>query len=259
MLRKTSVMRKCLRILFILVLALGVAVLGRAETDADASCVHLWVPYSESINSVLPEEIELSEVTELTHMYMQWMPKEVCSLCGKRMYRGSSGSEVPHSYTVTQWERIQEGRAVRITLNCGVCQYSYTYEVTVQTLLDGTGKNCLQGGLCDTHKEGYLFENGMILFDTKGYQLPVDFEPGEAIRPMVLVYDPDEQTFLLTERSYCPTCGRPRTSRFSPQTEFNSNWNGLQIMTMEYFLTNGVPENLPYQLLDQIRQEAGDP
>ncbi len=244
------------RIRLLLCLLVGM-ILSSQLCFAESSCEHIWIPYDQQAHGVLAEEVELFEVNTLSHSYMQRLPKEVCALCGERTYSGGSAPETPHAYTVTDWERTHEGKAVCITLTCGVCRYVYTYEVALQTLLEENGDNCLHGGTCDTRKSGYLYENGMILFDTKGYFWPVGFEPGEKVLEAMLIYDTAEHTFLYTSRKYCPVCGKPRVSAVSkPQSEFDSDWNGMPIMTMDFFLTDGVPENLPYQLIDQLREEA---
>lgn len=226
--------------------------------SAETVCEHQWAAYDMETDGVMQEEVELGEITDEYHMYMRYYPLAVCELCGARQpTQLGSGSYAPHAYTVTQWQWMEERAAAEISLSCGVCQHTYTYELTVQALLAGDGDNCLHGGACDLRQVGYKYENGMILSAGGELGVPFGFEKGERIWDASLIYDPAEKTFLFTSRSYCPVCGRPRTNNaFSPQTGFNPNWSGLPIMTMDYFMTKGVPENLPYQLIDHLRQEA---
>ncbi len=227
--------------------------------NAEEKCIHQWVRYDEEKHGVLPTEISEPVIAETYHLYIWRSPTKVCELCGVRdLGEYGSGARVPHAYKVADWKKNEIGDAVQITLACGVCEYVHVYDISLQALLDGTAESCLLGGPCKKGTPGYQYENGLVMYLVRRHPYPDDFYVGERESYTPQIYDPEAQTFLFASREFCPVCGRPQASNtYQPQVEYIESWNGLPIMTMEFFLTNGVPEGLPYQLIDQLRQEAG--
>ncbi len=243
-----------------LLLTFAVCLGAAAEEPA---CEHVWIPYDKATHGVAEGEVTLSRADDFIHAYMFNPPEKVCVLCGERLNEvviGSAGHD-PHAYTVSQWALDEARGTVEITWCCGVCAYTHTAVLELQTILDGTADSCLYGGPCNMTQMRWadLHENGMLLFDARPTTLPWGLDPGEAVVYEALIYDPEEQTFQVGVRAHCAVCGRPMNRAypiFRPTTHFNTRDNGMRIMTEEYFLTDGVPKNLPYQLIDQLREEA---
>lgn len=243
------------RIVTVLLILL-LLIVGQCSAETEDACSHQWVPYDVDTHGILPDEIVLTDVDDLYHVYTWYRPSNVCVLCGEREIESGSGPATPHSYTVTGWEKDAEGYAVRITMTCGVCAYTYVQEIPLQTIRDGSGSSCLQGSACDTRRVGYLYENGLIMSYVDSHNYPVDFEIGEEKQYVALLYGQEKNEYFLTSRVYCPVCGRPRNDGLrTMENGFSSNLNGVPVMEETYFLTDGVPENLPYQLFDRLRQE----
>lgn len=222
---------------------------GKSEA---ADCTHVWEPYAQEIHGQIADEIVLSEVDPLFHVYMVRSPGSVCAVCGECEYSPGTGVHAYHSYEVKQWRCAETGDEVTISWSCRVCSYERTEHTTLQAIVQGTEANCLLGGKCDGARTGYMTDRQII---TSGDRSNI---VGEKEWFIALVYDPQAHTFLYASRDYCPLCGKPKI--FAPAfatTVFNENWSGLPIMTEEYFLTVDMPDNLPYQLIDQLRKEAG--
>ncbi len=102
-----------------------------ASAESELACDHQWVPYNEEQHGILPEEITLRQEDEVYHVCSRWYPDEVCTLCGERRGGSAVGSWMYHAYTVSHWERTEAADTAQVTLTCGVCQYVYTYDLTL--------------------------------------------------------------------------------------------------------------------------------
>ncbi len=223
------------------------------ECDA-GKCVHQWETMDFShYNTVVEQEVGDDERHWLGH----YGSHETCSICGElNDYYRVSASGQSHAFDVISCKAF-EGDEVEILFCCRMCEYERSERTTIQTIVDGTAETCLLGGACPRNIVGFMNDKGIILPDSM-VGVPTNYDIGERVWFNAVIYDADNRTFLFSSRDYCPVCGRPRIFAPSYATPvFNENWNGLPIMTEEYFLTVDMPENLPYQLIDQLRKEAG--
>ncbi len=228
--------------------------IGCTLAEEQALCGHQWTDDTAVLASVSVKK-EIQAADDMRHIISRLYPVMICTECGEVVY-GGTGAYALHSYTVKAWESYPNG-TVSIDYQCMVCMHTCTMLVERKMLFDSTSDYCLTGGACDIGESGYLNKEGQILSelhisgaDAEGW--------GEKAWFSALIYEPAEKTFLWGERVYCPLCGRPRVSTPElPTTYFDNRYNGLPIMTKEYFLTVDMPDNLPYQLIDQLRKEAG--
>lgn len=225
-----------------------------ALSEDGADCSHQWKDVEDAA-LVASSRIEMKAENDVYHVIYRLKPDAVCTICGQIAYCGS-GSYVVHSYVVKEWAREEKGM-IRIVYECCVCYHVHEVRVELQVVYDGTAESCLYGGKCDLRNVGFMNDRGQVLSNLN-ISIPNVFETGDMVWLSALIYDNAEGTFLFAGREYCPVCGRARIStRETPTTGFRDRYNGLPIMTEDYFLTVDMPDNLPYQLIDQLRQEAG--
>lgn len=200
--------------------------------------------------------VEQEEDNQKSHWLAHYGAQEICSICGEfNGYNRVSAAGQTHVFDVIRCTPL-EGDSIEILFRCRMCEYERCEKTTVQTIVDGTSGSCLLGGECSQNVVGYMNDDGLILPNSMVGEL-ANFDIGEREWFISIIYDPANQTFLLASRDYCPVCGRPRFFSHSDATQiFNERWNGFPIMTEEYFLTVDMPNNLPYQLIDQLREEA---
>lgn len=249
-------MRKNQYILVLLMVLIGLCSVVCATADSVTDCVHDWVAFDKSVHGIQEDEVWLKEATASHHLYMHRLPTAVCQLCGAREYPdAASGTNVQHAYRVSQWEYAEDGASVRFVMECAVCEFLNEVSIETERIRQGIEESCLLGGACDERKQGTTYSNGMIL--PVGDEIyPAGFDAGEKEMLYALIYDETGKTFQFAYRLCCPVCGRPRICTDAmPSAEFHEKWNGMQIMTRDYFLTIGMPDNLPYQVIDRIRGE----
>ncbi len=97
----------------------------------------------------------------------------------------------------------------------------------------------------------------MILTMVEAKRYPVDLEIGERLWNISLVYVEEWGQYMFTAREHCPLCGRPRPHAYQQLPEdYDLEGSGIPMMDEVQFLTDGVPDNLPYQLIDALRSQA---
>ena len=240
----------------VVLLALLGGIGKHAAAEAVSAHEHQWNVCSNVEQEEFPYLIELVEVTNVSHAYMRYFPVKRCLTCDEIQY-GGSASYAMHSYVVQEYHFQQEKEMIVVTWKCKVCKYQHTEQCEVQLIKEGKMPICLLGGSCEANARGYLYDNGIILPEMMG-NVPVEYSGSEKLLLHALIYNEQNQSFLQGYRQYCPLCGRPRIESLSqPTTKFKEKWNGLPIMTEQYFLTVDMPQNLPYQLIDTLRQESG--
>lgn len=222
--------------------------------QGDGECVHQWEFADFSNYQTL---LEQEPGNDKNHWLGHYGSREICGICGEfNGYYRVSASGQSHAFVVTNCTE-SEADVIEILFRCRMCEYERSENTLIQTILDGNADTCLLGGACSRNIVGYMNDKGMILPDSM-VGVPANYDIGERERFISVIYDPIDQTFLFASRDYCPVCGRARVFAPSyPTPVFNESWYGLPIMTEEYFLTVDMPDNLPYQLIDQLRQEAG--
>ena len=242
---------------FVLCLA-TVLVCVSAEGPVEDNCAHQWEPFNLTEHGYDPEMVHLVNVDAQRHKYMMPRPSSVCKLCGERLYQGEGTlSNDLHSYIVDEWHELIPGQSVFVTYKCAVCEYMHQVELSYQSICDGSAPSCLFGGACDQKAVGYMTTDGLVLPQGE-WILPAELADVEKRWDIAIVYDMQDKTFCFTDREYCAVCGRPRIPETRQTTQvFYTNWNGLPIMTEEYFLEVDMPDNLPYQLIDNLRQATG--
>lgn len=227
-----------------------------AVSEEGSVCAHEWEHYSETRHGAAPVSIILEEATPEYHLYMRETPEAICRLCGAWSESCTrSGSYVPHAYTVQEWEYINDKMDVKFVMLCGVCGYRYEDTVETELICSGEAGSCLFGGICDQRKRAALYSSGLVL-PAGDEAYPSEFAAGDKELLYALVYDPSAGTFQPGYRVFCPACGKPRLqSDVAASERFEESWNGLPAMTPDYMLTVGVPEGLPYQMIEQIRND----
>lgn len=228
-----------------LIAALSMAVCALAE-DAAPECGHQWVLFT----SFLEMDQTIEQGNDSTHNWVRSYPKDVCALCGAYgdVWLASKTSQ-PHAFELAGWSG--EAESITMHLQCHLCGYEKDWTMGLEAILTSEAAPCLHGGQCTRGDRGYM--------DTQGKIVPWTWSAEEQVRLVAVIYDADEQTFQPVTRHYCSVCGRPGydDTLQNPQTEFSESWHGLPIMTEEDFLTVDMTDNLPYQLIDQLRKEAG--
>ena len=229
-----------------LIAALSMAICASAE-NSSPECEHKWVLFT----SFLDMELTIEQNDDSSHNYVRSYPKEVCSLCGAYgdVWLASKESQ-PHAFELSGWSGTEEN--ITMHLKCHLCGYEKDWAMGLEAILTSGAAPCLHGGQCTRGDRGYM--------DTQGKIVPWTWSAEEQVRLVAVLHNADEQTYQPATRHYCSVCGRPGYDdnlRNPPQTEFNESWNSLPIMSEADFLTVDMPDDLPYQLIDQLRKEAG--
>lgn len=240
----------------IMVLLACFCVIGNAKADSD--CLHKWTDFDYGKHGYDPEKVTLEFVDDEYHCYKQSVPTSVCEYCGERMYEGrATATSAVHSFQVKDWNLDADTDELSLCVECAVCKYVREEWCNVQHILEGKVQSCILGGKCDDQNSGYLNQQGSIIASGT-WIVPPDFDMGEASGFVAVVYDEEEKIYQFSAREYCPLCGRPRAVLRGWRTpDFREEWDGLPVMSEEDFLTVGMPQDLPYQLIDQLRKEAG--
>lgn len=246
-------MKKCWILLLLLLLPLIVA--------SGENCEHEWTAFNPYKHGYLAEEVKIIATDEESHQCIMTVPESMCARCDAREYKGSVIDIANrHAYFVSDWCYQDEGAAIEITWTCSLCEYERIETIPLQTIINGSGETCLHGGVCDAKNVGYMHEDGYI-YDSGAAVLPDLTKPDDTKR---LFYDAllaqNGETGIelsLVCREYCSLCGRPSVTLLSRSLQsFSDQWNGLSVYTEEAYLQRDMPQNLPYQLIDQLRREA---
>lgn len=229
---------------FVIVLGLTGNVLAEGTEMTGIVCDHEWVRYygSETIAA------NIEQCNETFHWKVRHVAEEVCKHCGEygEILRATKSSQ-PHAYELADWSGTEENISMR--LQCHLCGFQKLIEIEYTAILNAEATPCLNGEPCVIGNRGYL--------NTQGKIVPWTDSVEEQVHLTALIYYAEEKLFRPAGRYYCYVCGRPDYDEsVRPESAFKENWNGFPIMTEEYFLTVDMPENLPYQLIDQLREEA---
>lgn len=242
--------RRYIRLIVLFVLAVSVLLTGAAEENDAEACPHSWVPYDQSEHGISQYKVILDRTDPDVHCFVGFYPSSVCEMCGACTYTNGGGSEAHHAYRVTGCVYDDAGENVTITWLCELCSYERTECVTVQSILSGEHDTCLLGGACDERLISRYMLDGIVLNGT----MPAEWLNAEREWFRAVIYDRETGGFMYESRKYCVVCGRPSVyDDWAEYGPFRENWNGLPIMTLDYFLNVGVPQNMPYRLIDEIR------
>lgn len=247
-------MKKSWLMLLVLLLPLILA-------SGEENCEHEWTAFNPYEHGYLAEEVQMAAMDDETHQCVLTVPERICMHCGAREYRGSVNSIANrHAYFVSDWCYQNEGAAIEITWACSLCKYERTATIELETVINGSGETCLHGGECDVRHVGYMHEDGYI-YDSGVTVLPDLTKPDDAKRlfyEALLARNGEMGIELsLVCREYCSLCGRPSAIPIAGTLQsFSDQWNGLSVYTEDAYIQQDMPQNLPYQLIDQLRQEA---
>lgn len=243
-------MRKYCSCIMLLVLTVCLALSGTAETSSTDTCTHAWEAYDELHHGTSLYKAELVKADPDRHWYVGFYPAKVCTICGQGEYARGGSTGAYHAFKVVNYHFDDEEANVTIAWECDLCGYERAEMVTVQSILEGTNETCLLGAECHWQRTSRYMHEGVVLDGT----MPAEWKdvPKEWFR--AVIYDMETGRFLCTTRKYCIVCGRPSVNDKSPEYEaFHEKWSGLPIMTLEYFLNEGIPQNMPYRLIDELR------
>lgn len=244
--------RKHYRLMVLLEMAVCVMLAGVAEESSTDACLHSWVPYDQAVHGTSQYKTILSRTDPDGHCFVGFYPANVCALCGACAYANGGGSYAYHAYRVTGCVYDDAGENVTITWMCELCSYERTESVPVQSILAGEHDTCLLGGACDERMISRYMHDGVILDGT----MPAEWLNVEKEWFRAVIYDMETGGFMCETRKYCVVCGRPGVyddgAEYGP---FHEQWSGLPVMTLDYFLNAGVPQSMPYRLIDEIRSE----
>lgn len=230
--------------------------------SGEETCAHEWVAFNACTHGYLAEEVQFEPADKDGHQCILNVPESICLSCGSREYSGSAVSvKNRHAYLVKDWHEQNNGAEITITWVCSICAYERTETLTQEMILNGSGETCLHGGKCDVRHVGYMHEDG-YLYDSGATVLPDLTKPDDAKRlfcEAVLARNGEMGIELsLVSRTYCSQCGRPSVKPMSWALQsFEEQWSGMGIYTEDAYLRVDMPQNLPYQLIDTLRQEAG--
>lgn len=120
--------------------------------------------------------------------------------------------------------------------------------VDVQSILGGQENDCLTGGACKDYYRGMMFSTGIEA---------ADGGRTDSIVFSCIVAIPRENGLMDYNyglREYCVRCGRPvlriwDTSYGAPKQE----WEKANVLTEEEFASYNMPDDLPFQLIDNLR------
>lgn len=228
--------------------------------SGEEPCEHEWSCF-EPVYGYLAEEVQWTVMDDDCHECVLTVPESICTRCGTRQYSGSIHAIANrHAYFVSDWYDQHDGTKVTITWVCSLCKFERKETVLLETIIDGSGETCLLGGKCDVRRVGYMHEDG-YLYDSGATVLPDFTLPNDAKRlfyEAVLAHNGEMGIELsLVSRTYCSQCGRPSVKPLSGALQsFEEQWSGMGVYTEDAYLQVDMPQNLPYQLIDQLRQEA---
>lgn len=246
-------------VLRILPLIIFLSLIGGAGAE---ECEHVWTDFNPYVHGYAATDFQLEVEDEEFHQCIIRSPEKICVDCGARQY-GESLSAVRnrHAFVVAEWRYQEEETVVMITWQCDLCGYLKTETALLDVILSGNADTCLLGGKCNAANRGNMYTDGHI-YDSGVTLLRDGTKPNDDNRvvfPALLVDERGSDVmFTLVSRSYCSWCGRPSVNQLGDWSEhFEEDWSGLSIYTERKFLEMGMPSEMPYQLIDQLRAEAG--
>lgn len=221
--------------------------LGTAAAYSE-ECPHSWHPCDLSQIDYAEISPEMIAVDDSSHMYLRKFPKEECTLCdATRGFSTAAGYLQPHSFSVEEWYRDNENN-VFIFLKCHICEFQHEVHASVDTILAGTSETCLLGGACVNREGGSMYPQGIE--STDGTRTDAIVFTGIVETPCA-----DGRSHLyLANRVYCPVCGQPELQLISDEETTHAYKDRYEHYSTEAFLSTGMPQNLPYQVIDTIKK-----
>lgn len=218
------------------------------ETD---ECEHQWENCLTGDFEYDELEATVEPIDEQMHSIRRVYPKEMCAKCGATQGCGyGAGKRQVHSYDLVKWEYINHNSEVVIFLRCRICEYDYVMIENVQNIIEGREDNCLLGGTCPDNLSGSMYAEGIAA---------TDGSRKDELRFSGVIEMPCENganQYYIAYRTYCPICGRPeRHNTENVYGEMPESWKEWVLYTEEEFLKADMPDNLPYQLVDQLRAD----
>ncbi len=173
-----------------------------------------------------------------------------CLLCGVCQVLPEIREE-QHLYCVEEYDvDAANSDLVRITYRCELCAHVRIEPVLMSDLVSEAASaeaiDCRHGAECPAI--------GQYMEIEKGIQVRYDEWTWYLAR--VLVNENGQDIWKVARRLECWTCRRPY---MQVRTEIDENWadfDSLPTMTYEEFMSEE-RDDLPYQLIDQLRKEAG--
>lgn len=231
-----------------LVLALSLVALAFAE-----SCEHEWIDYELQAYNYAGVEYGYEQHSADAHLMNMVIPSQICKNCGETSEEVMrAGTAEPHVYKVTAWKYTEDEQSVEITYTCSDCAYQRIDCIALETICQGTASSCLWGGQCDRSQLGFMYEGGVIRRFQSDRQDYIRFSG-----VIEGTYQDGTKGYVLATREYCLVCGRPQMSVSQTVAgEMPEEWNVMPVYTQEEFLTKDMPSNLPYQVIDQLKEKA---
>lgn len=216
------------------------------------SCEHSWTVFTEYADVFLTQEVEVQQYDSEMHAIVRSFPIEKCALCGEVRGQEHRASYMQiHSYKVDDWHFVNDGAGVEIQFGCHICGYELVEMAALQEILDGTNNLCLIGGECVDDYAGSMYPAGIE--QTNGFRKDAHSFTGVVEVPC----SDDRSHYYLAERSYCPVCGRPQMQIISMLDEGQRDeWGKWPCYDLPAFLSQNMPNNLPYQLIDSLRSQS---
>lgn len=240
---KSWIRRLCC-VAFVVLAGLTGYVCAEGDEEADSICDHKW----ENVFHIESIEECIEQGDEEVHWLARYYPTMTCIYCGDYgTHIGGSKSGQPHAYELLEWYGGEESAIM--LLQCHICGFQKQMEFEYDMILNAPKPPCLTGEPCTRRNRGEMNAQGKIVPWVKSDE--------ERVSMSALFYYEEAQTYRPVGRHYCYLCGRPGYEEtVRPAPVIKESWIGLTIMTEEEFFSVDMPNNLPYQLIDQLREEA---
>lgn len=248
-------MRKWFIYAFLLLSAiLTVSALGETiSNDAHQAneCSHQWRSFDMNQDrECLQYGYHAIEDDGTEHIRSVFTPEMICADCGAVSEQGSYGGfKEPHAMVVVNWDDTVQPDGVQVQWMCIDCSYQLEDVIPWDTLLGGSDQDCLKGGECAHPGDAYMSIDGRLVWGSPGVY-------GTDFVFFTRVVEEDGHYFLLS-REYCIRCGRPTAvivedAHGRPEPR----WAHVEIVAMTEFLRMDMQENLPFLLVDKLRETA---
>ena len=248
-------MKRCF-LVFLNVLLIGISAhaegLSYDQLLTPDTCEHIWHPIVVS-SAELTDGVQAYSYEVLGtkvyvsvgsyHAEVRYVMNR-CSLCGLEQSMPEA-RDLPHCYRVTEELLLQD--AVTLTYTCDDCGHARreTLDLAELRAEDPTSAeaNCLHGGACSQAGLFTTAEIGRLtVLDGRVYYLT-----------RVLVEEDGQLVTKVAQRLHCPFCRRPHLQHVRSLDEGWEGYAALPEMTYTEFMTLQTGEDLPYVVIDRLR------
>lgn len=172
-----------------------------------------------------------------------------CSTCRSRQTMPKAQAE-QHLYAVLSCEKKKDAKdAYNVTYRCELCGHVRIDTLYLADLAEAEGSeavSCRHGGACP-------MAGGMWL--TEGSEWDVGYSVAAWNKTRVITEDGAE---VIARRLDCWTCRRPFMQIVRDADASAAEYADLPTMTYAEFMSPGERTDLPYQLIDQLREKQGE-